>query len=483
MKGWNRMEWMPRTGRSLVCLGIVSLLSLQLGGLSVFAQQAAQANAPHPEPALALQATREPALMEDNHVASANTTNKVLKGSLTKIHVTRGRSQIIKFAQPIMRVSIAEPSMAEIVPLAPDQIMVNGKVRGVTSLIVWDEDGQEGIFDLHIENDTSALLEAIEAVAPNENIRVRVTDDAVILSGQVSNTILLDEIRKTAAGFGFKEEDGNFINLTEAPVPQVHLEVKIAEVNRSVGRELRLGVASNNLESGNKMLGAFSRFDALDIGDNAPPITIGRLHPLVSPAVGGVTGALAHVAGGKEFALRMDALQTNGHINILAEPTLVATHGRVANFLAGGEFPYIKGTDQSGSPLIEFREYGVKLEFTPWIAVRSNRIELKVAPEVSSIDSSNCQPGPGGALVCGILKRSTSTTVELQDGETLMVSGILSREEQNAFQKVPFVGDIPILGAFFKNSDMSKADKELVVIVTPHIVKPNDYGKILGSPR
>ena len=174
-------------------------------------------------------------------------------------------------------------------------------------------------------------------------------------------------------------------------------------------------------------------------------------------------------------------LETSGKINTLANPTLVCSHGRTASFLAGGEFPFVGSVDQNGSPIMSFKEFGVKLNFTPWIAIKSGRIELKVAPEVSNLDKTNCVTGGGGTQVCGISKRSTETIVEMNDGDSLMISGILSRQEQDTFAKVPFIGNVPVLGNMFKNSNTSKTDQELVVVITAHILKQNDYGKVLGN--
>jgi pilus assembly protein CpaC len=423
---------------------------------------------------------------------SVESPTKSLQGSVTSIHVTRGRSQIVKFAQPIMRLSIAEPTMADIIPLSPDQIMINGKLRGVTSLIVWDENGQEGIFDLYVQNDTSELLDAVRAVAPSEKVQARVTDDSFILSGQVSSSVILDEIRKTAAAYGFR--DDKFIDLTDTPVPQVMLEVRIAEANRSVGRDLRTGFSQS---SGSLTLTRMA--NTVDSGVLASVVdhligqgggVTGRASQGIVPArpiavttssnnVGGLTGSFKF---SDNLSAIWDLLETRGKINTLANPTLVCTHGRTASFLAGGEFPFVGSVDQNGSPVVSFKEFGVKLNFTPWISPNSGRIELRVQPEVSNLDSSNCVETKA-APVCGILKRSTDTTVELMDGETLMISGILSREEQNTFSKVPFIGNVPVLGNMFKNGSMSKTDRELVVIITPHIVKSSDYGKVLGAAQ
>jgi pilus assembly protein CpaC len=414
---------------------------------------------------------------------SGKSTIKALQGNITSINVTRGRSQIVKFAQPIMRISIAEPTIADVIPLAPDQLMINGKLRGVTSLIVWDENGQEGIFDLYVQNDTSELMDAVRTVAPNEKIQARVTDDSFIISGQVSSSVVLDEIRKTAAAYGYR--DDKFIDLTDTPVPQVLLEVRIAEANRTVGRALKTSFATdmgnlqltrlqNPLET-NRLTSA-SRATA----GIAPRGPLGILDNTTSNNIGGILGTFKF---NDNFRAIWDMLETTGKINTLANPTLVCTHGRTASFLAGGEFPFVGSVDQNGSPVIQFKEFGVKLNFTPWISLKSGRIEMKVSPEVSNLDSSNCVAGAGGAQVCGILKRTTDTTVELNDGESLMISGILSREEQNTFSKVPFIGNVPVLGNMFKNADMRKTDRELVVVITPHVVKPTDYGKVLGAAQ
>lgn len=454
---------------------VVSLL-VNMAGLTGFANDVAKA-APAQDRPIAMQQ-----LEADD---MGDTPTKTLQGSINSLKVTSGRSQIVKFAQPVVRLSIADPSKADVIPLAPDQIMINGKDRGVTSLIVWDADGQEGIFDLYVENDTTEVLRAIETIAPNEKIHAAVTNDSFIVSGQVSNSVILDEIRKTAGAYGYR--DDKFVDLTESPVPQVVLEVKIAEASRSVARDLKSGfsIDTNGL--------TLTRFP------NAPRPTLVGTQLVTTPSglipaqglgrpvvdtiggnnVGGIIGSLFPRTD--TFQVFYDALETQGKITTLAEPTLVCTHGRTADFLAGGEYPYVSGTDQNGSPIINFKEFGVKLNFTPWIAIRSGRIELKVQPEVSNIDRSNCQPGAAGVLICGLSKRSTSTTVELQDGESLMVSGILTQDDQNNWTKVPFIGDIPVIGEMFKNSSKTQSRRELIVVVTPRIVKKGDYGSLLSK--
>ncbi|MBY0450852.1 MAG: pilus assembly protein N-terminal domain-containing protein [Cyanobacteria bacterium] len=414
------------------------------------------------------------------------------KASVAALRVLVKRSQIIKFAQPITRLAIADPSLADIIPLAPDQFMINGKSRGVTSLIVWDSSGQEGFFDLFVENDTTQVLNAVKNLAPNENIQVQVTDDSLIVTGQATNTVILDEVRRLVAGYGYR--DNNFIDLTETPDAQVMLEVKVAEVSRNLDRTIKTGVALPS----NKRLG-LSRLLTLPqsggSGGGTPPITPGTLgtrafgiNGVIVPQVttsniGGLVGSGIISLGANHFISNIqyafDLLQTNGLANVLAQPTLMCTHGRTASFLAGGEFPFVQGTDQNGSPLISFREFGVRLKFTPFVAVRTNRIQLRVQPEVSAIDTGTAVQGAGGGLVPGLTKRSFSTTVNLEDGESLVIAGLFSRGDTETFAKIPWIGDLPILGQFFKNNAVNKTGRELVVVVTPHIVRQKDYGRII----
>lgn len=462
-------------------------------------------SSPQTVPARSYAATRsipEPSVARDAGVAfqqlddlpypeepSSNEPTKPspLKGAITTLKVTKGRSQIIKFAQPITRISIAEPTLAELIPLSPDQIMINGKQRGITSLIVWDEFGQEGIFDLQVQNDTSELLDAVYAIAPNENIQARVTDDSFILTGAMSNSILLDEIRRLVSAYGYRE--ANFIDLTETPSPQVVLEVKIAEASRNIIKDFKSSFTSPNGDLTLTRLGSLPVATpgvdngGLQVNSVIPLVPGNSAIPFNNQNTNQVGGILASLTPSPRWHFRaaLDALENKGKITILAEPSLVCTHGRTASFLAGGEFPFTSGTDQNGSPIISFKEFGVKLNFTPFIAIRSGRIELKVEPEVSQLDRSTCITGQGGQLVCGLLRRTTSTTVDLKNGETLMISGIIQRDEANTFLQVPFIGNVPILGALFKNANFIKNERELVVVITPRIINNTDYGKVLSK--
>lgn len=398
----------------------------------------------------------------------------------TQLMVTKGRSQLIKFSQSLVRVSIADPQLADVVPLAPNQLIVNGRQRGVTTLIVWDEFGQEGIFDLVISNDTTELRKAIEKLSSDENVDVRITDDSFVLSGDVSSSVILDEIRRLAGAYGYRDE--NFINLTETTEPQVVLAVKIVQMDKSVARDIKTSFAgSGNDFTVTRLANAIDSNIASTLGRTSGGLVPG-LNALGKTAANGINRRAIFSQSGsspggmtgswslfQSFDLAFDFLEETGKAMILAEPKLISSHGREASFLAGGEFPYIAGITQTGGPIIEFKEYGVSLSFTPWVSVRSGNIELKIKPEVSQLDLTQCITTTAGQ-VCGITKRSTETTVQLMDGESMMISGILTRDEQENFAKVPFMSDLPIIGQLFQNSTKARSDKELVVLVTPKIV-------------
>ncbi|MDH4378994.1 MAG: pilus assembly protein N-terminal domain-containing protein [Vampirovibrionales bacterium] len=379
------------------------------------------------------------------------------------LRLVNGRSQIISFSKPLTRVSIANPALADIIPLAPDELLINGKQRGVTSLVVWDSTGKEGVFDLQVDNDTSEMRRAISAIAHDEAVDVRVTDDSVIVSGHVSSSVILDEIRRVASGYGYR--DDKFVDVTDTMTPQVVLDVKILQMNRSVARQFKTSF-SRNLATGNTS--GFSIARSAGAGVTANSIA---------------GGLLAGWGFGPNINVSLAALETEGKLTTLAEPKLISTHGREASFLAGGEFPFVTGVSIQGQAQVTYKEFGVGLKFTPWINVRNGLIELKIKPEVSKIDTTNCiTTGASTLNICAISKRTTETTVQLEDGESLMLSGVLTKDEEDTFSKVPFAGDMPVLGNLFKNKVTSRADTELVIIVTPHMMNKEMYLKTAVTP-
>lgn len=389
-----------------------------------------------------------------------------VEGGITDIRSTVGKSQIIQFAQPIKRISITDPSLADLILLSPTQMILNGKAAGVTSIIIWDESDQPAFFDLYVQNDTSGLLDAFRQVAPDEPINIKISDDGnVILSGTVSSTIVRDQIAKICQAYGY-----TLVDVAESPVPQVILELRIAEISRTVEKHFSLfyKAASWADVSIQPQFTVSPRDRNGGIGGQWDGNTLT-----------GFTAAIFKPASRISSVLQM--AETRGLLNILAEPKLVSTNGREATFDAGQSVPVPTGVDQNGNLAYEYKDVGVKVTFTPWISEKSQRVELKITPEVSEIDPSVTVQQNNGVTIFGFRKRKATTTVELENGETLMLAGLIRRLDTNTYTTPPFFGNIPIIGRLINTSVFNKGDSELVIMVTPKIIKPGVYGEVLGT--
>jgi pilus assembly protein CpaC len=404
--------------------------------------------------------------MDIGPLPDEDTNFQDVKGGVTDIRATVGKSQIIEFAQPIKRLAITDPSLADLILLSPTQMILNGKSAGVTSMIIWDELDQPAFFDLYVQNDTSDLLDAFRKVAPDEPINIKITDDGnVILSGTVSSTIVRDQLAKISEAYGYK-----LVDVAESPVPQVILELKIAEIARSVTKNFSF----------------FYKVGAWADVSIAPNFTNSPRDP--NGGIGGEwngnseTGFTAAIfKPNARFSAIMGMAQTRGLLNILAEPTIVSTNGREAKFDAGNSVPVPTGVDQNGNLAYEYKDVGIVVTFTPWISEKSQRVELTLSPEVSEIDPSVTISQPNGVTIFGFRKRKATTTVELENGETLMIAGLITRSNTNSYTSPPFFGDLPYIGRFFQTSTFDKSETELVIMVTPRIVTPGEYGGVLGT--
>lgn len=389
-----------------------------------------------------------------------------VEAGITDIRATVGKSQIIQFAQPIKRLSITDPSLADLILLSPTQMIMNGKAAGVTSLIIWDESDQPAFFDLYVQNDTTDLLDAIKKVAPDEPVQIKITDDGnVILSGTVSSTLVRDSIKKICEAYGYQ-----LVDVAESPVPQVVLEMRIAEISRSVSKNFSL----------------FYKVGAWADVSIAPTYTTSPRDPNGGQggswdgnSLNGFTAAI--FKPNARFSAILGMARQRGLLNVLAEPKLVTTNGREATFDAGQSIPVPTGVDQNGNLAYEYKDIGVKVTFTPWISEKSERIELHIEPEVSEIDPSVTIVQPSGVTIFGFRKRKAKTTVELENGETIMIAGLVRRTDTNTYTDVPFFGNIPIIGKLLNTSSFEKGESELVIIITPRLVKPGVYGDVLGT--
>jgi pilus assembly protein CpaC len=387
----------------------------------------------------------------------------------TKLNLVSGKSTILKSALPIKRVSIADPEIADFLLLSPREIYLTGKTAGTTNLTLWQNKKVTQIYDLEVTYDLSRLKQQVHDILPEEkDLQIIGTNDSITLSGRIISTANLSKVTALARSYA---PEGKINNLIEVGgVHQVMLEVRIAEMSRSTTKRLGINFNWHNGDDfGVSLLGGLTELvDPTDSNIGTPGAPFSNF---VSPAV----NALFRFDSGKTtWTGFIDALKEDGLLKILAEPTLIALSGQTASFLAGGEYP-IPVPQGLGTVAIDYKQYGVGLNFTPTV-LSDDVISIKVAPDVSELDFSTAVQF-SGFVVPGITTRRTSTTIELADGQSFAIAGLLRDTIKEDIQKFPLLGDIPILGVLFRSSSFQKNETELIVIVTPHLVKPLNMAK------
>jgi pilus assembly protein CpaC len=380
-----------------------------------------------------------------------------------KLELVSGKSIILKSPVPIKRVSIAAPDIADFLLLSPREIYLTGKAAGTTNMTLWQNGRVTAIYDLEVVYDLSRLKSQIYQLLPEEkDLNVIGTSDTITLSGRVSNAGNLSQALALATAYA---PEGKVNNLAEVGgIHQVMLEVRVAEMARRVTKELGINFTwVNGGEFGASLLGGLTE---LVNPTNANIASGGAFGLLVSPAVNAM---LRLNTGNSTWTGFVDALQSDGLAKVLAEPTLIALSGQQANFLAGGEFP-IPVPQGLGTVAIEYKAFGVGLSFTPTV-LNQDHISIKVAPEVSELDFTTAVQ-ISGFIVPGLTTRRASTTIELADGQSFAIAGLLRENILEDVQKFPLLGDIPVLGALFRSEEFRKSETELIIIVTAHLVKP-----------
>lgn len=380
------------------------------------------------------------------------------------IDLAVGKSLIIRSSEPINRVSVAAPEVADAIVLTATQLYLIGKAPGVTNLTLWVDNTVSAIIDLTVSPDVSRLKAALHELLPEERgIRATATQDSITLSGTVSSASNLSQVLTLAEPYYPKK----VVNLLEVSgSQQVMLEVRVAEMSRSLMR--RLGFNFAYLTSGGNFgLSMLNKLTALPSkGFPGNPLSVSdRINAL-----------FRFSANGTPWTVFIDALKEEGLLKVLAEPTLLTLSGKSANFLAGGEFPVpVPQSGISNTITIDYKPFGVGLNFTPTV-LSGDRINMAVAPEVSELDFSNAIT-ISGFVVPSITTRRVGTVIELGDGQSFAIAGLLRDEVREIVSKFPVLGDVPILGTLFRSSSFQKNDTELVIIVTPHLVKPLDMAK------
>jgi pilus assembly protein CpaC len=383
---------------------------------------------------------------------------------IQKLELTMGKSKVLDLPVAIKRASLANPEVADTVVLSPTQIYLTGKTTGVTTLTLWNESGKMmGMYDLVIAPDVTRLKESLHKTLPEEHgILVTSDHDHITLSGTASNAGNLSRALNMAEAYAPKK----IVNAMQVGgVQQVMLEVRVAEMNRELIKRLGL----NFTGIGNDFFGLSVLANLTSIASLAHPA--GQMATVTNAVTQTIQGAFGFNAGGTSWTGFVDALKEENLAKVLAKPTLMALNGQEAAFLAGGEFP-IPVPQAFGLITIQFKKFGVGLVFTPNI-LDSKHISLNVAPEVSELDFSNALRTQG-FVVPAISTRRAATTIELADGQSFAIGGLLRDNVRESVKKVPFLGEVPILGALFRSSSFQKNETELVIIVTPHLVRPLD---------
>jgi pilus assembly protein CpaC len=415
--------------------------------------------------------TAAPALAQDQAVAAQTTLppQSALPQGSAPLRVMVDKSLLINTTERLKRISVTDPNVAFAQVITPTQILVHGKAPGEVSLLIWDELERSRSFDLRVDVDVSACAEEEHRVFPDEQISVTPSRAAIVLSGHVTTEDVAKRAGELAAAYS-----KNVVNvLTFGPVgaQEVLLEVKFAEVDRTALTQLGANLFSNG---GANTIGTTTTGQYGGFGTQSVSQTVGQNAPVTASQTVNNVLNLFLFRPDIHFGAVIEALQTKNLLQILAEPNLIAVNGKKASFLAGGQFPFpiVQPGQGFTAVTISFKEFGVKLDFTPVIMPNGN-IHLVVAPEVSTLDFADALT-ISGFTVPALSTRKAETEFELRDGQSFVIAGLIDNRVTDIWNKVPGLADIPILGAFFKSKSVQKSNSELVVLCTVHRISPNN---------
>ncbi|HZI81623.1 MAG TPA: type II and III secretion system protein family protein [Vicinamibacterales bacterium] len=400
-----------------------------------------------------------------------------------------GRSTLIDLGGPIARVSLTSADIADALVTSPSQLLVHGKGPGAISMFVWSRSGAVRRFEISVQRDLSKLSEQVTQLFPKEQIEVRGNGRNVVLSGSVSTKDVVDRAINVALGYVEKREDVvTLLQVRPGPVSnQVLLKVRFAEVSRSALTEFGMSFFTSPTGIHNTVGRVTTQqYPAPAFEDLAWTKASNKFGSDVTSASGKLSVSdflnLFLLSEKYDLGTVIKAMQARGVFQSLAEPNLVAESGKEASFLAGGEFPIpvVQGSQNGSAVSVQFKEFGVRLNFTP--TVNGDRVHLKVKPEVSTLDYAN-GVSLSGFRIPALSTRRTETELELRNGQTFAIAGLMNNQLNSTLQKVPGIGDIPILGQLFKSRQANKAQTELVVMITPIILPSDSDGVTSNLPR
>jgi pilus assembly protein CpaC len=404
-----------------------------------------------------------------------------------------GKSEDVRTEVPFTDIVIGNPDVADVTALTDHTLSILGKKLGTTRVSIYGPDRKLiGVFDVEVSYDVSTLAIELGRRFPDSKLRVQSVNGRILLSGRVTDGIVLDQALTIARQFG-----PEVINSVEVMQPQqVMLEVRFVEATRQAGREL--GVQWNVTPRPGHAESFISNIGAQVPASKMPvtpffadrPISTQASPTGVSEAVAGVIGTATNpfgfiagnmIAKGLNVEVALNALEERGLARRLAEPNLVALSGDTANFLAGGEYPIPVPGAFAGSIVVDYKKYGVSLAFTPTV-LRGSLINLKIEPEVSALDPAHNVTVGNGIVVPALTVRRASSTIELKDGQSFVLAGLLANDLATAQQQLPWIGDVPVLGALFSSKSFQKNETDLIIIVTPRLVNPTRPGDVIKTP-
>ncbi|MGA8491292.1 MAG: type II and III secretion system protein family protein [Terriglobales bacterium] len=471
---WEKRE--IQVGKMLgMSLGVLLLLSAVAVPKSQ-ENQAPQSAQPQPAtPAPSSQQAPSQATSE-GLAATPQTPSEAESHGAAPLRVMVGKSLLINTTERLKRVSVTDPGVADAIVVTPTQILVHGRSAGEVSLLIWDELERSRSFDLRVDVDVSAAAEEERRVFPDEQITVSPSRSAIVLSGHVTTEDIAKRAEMIAAAYS-----KNVVNvLTYGPVgaQEVLLEVKFAEVDRSAALQLGVnyftpgtGHTIGTLSTG-QYGGSTITTSSTTTQTNGSATTTSTAP--TAPAIN-LTNPLNLFLFRSDinFGVVVQALQQKNLLQILAEPNLIAVNGKEASFLAGGEFPFpiVQPGQGFTAVTISFKEFGVRLRFTPLIMPNGN-IHLRVVPEVSELDFTNGLT-ISGFNIPALSTRRADTEFELQDGQSFVIAGLMDNRLTQIGNKIPGLGDIPILGNLFKSKNLQKSNSELMVLCTVHRIAPS----------
>jgi len=404
----------------------------------------------------------------ETQTATVPAPSQTTQGS-APLRVMVGKSLLINTTESLKRISVTDDSIASARVITPTQILIHGKAPGEVSLLIWDLLERSRSFDLRVDVDVSACAEEEHRVFPDEQITVTPSRAAIVLSGHVSTEDVSKRAGELASAYSPKVV--NVLTFGPVGAQEVLLQVKFAEVDRTALTQLGVNFFSTGAANtiGTITTGQFGGFAPQSITPS------GQSSGTASTATETISNVLNLFVFRPDinFGAVVQALQTKNVLQILAEPNLIAVNGKEASFLAGGQFPFPIVQPGAGftAVTISFKEFGVRLQFTPVIMPNGN-IHLKVAPEVSTLDFANALT-ISGFTVPALSTRKAETEFELQDGQSFVIAGLMDNRVTDIYNRIPGLGDIPILGAFFRSKSAQKSNSELMVLCTVHRVSPS----------